>query len=416
MNIAQRLEIIGLKLITENIAEGGSAILHKAQVVSPQENLPTANTFVAVKQYRDSILKIPGQAERVRQEAELGQRIKNSNLVQAYGLSQKDDLTLLLLEWIDGDTLEGWYKSQKKPVEWATLQQILIGVAKGLGALHSSGVCHRDIKPENIMVRLDGQPILMDIGVAEITANTEHTLHTSVKDFVGSIRTAAPQFIMGEKYDIKDDIYSLGTTCFFLFTGKRVFDDVERKPVLPILVVTSTPTVATLHPNIPAPMKVLLEAMLHRSRERRPTLPEFLECIENPDNASFINKEIDKQGAEKRSYCVINVLDNGSSFFADLAGDNVRPGQKFTIVRKLASMEVPSYRRKISPEKWIAEAELKHVYQNAGFFKVIGKHWEESPLSRSGLFGLAGSGHWVEHEKSTDTVQNGDLVLKDSTH
>jgi hypothetical protein len=159
-------------------------------------------------------------------------------------------------------------------------------------------------------------------------------------------------------------------------------------------------------------MKVLLEAMLHRRRERRPKLSDIVECVENPDGAAFISQEIERQGSEKRSYTIISVMDDGSSFFADLSGDDVRPGREFTIVRKVAPISVPSYQRPIGPVKWIAEAVLKHVHQNVGHFKVLGKRWEANRLG-GGLAALTGSGNWVEYEKFTDTVRANDLVLKE---
>jgi hypothetical protein len=219
---------------------------------------------------------------------------------------------------------------------------------------------------------------------------------------------------MGEPFDARDDIYSLGATYHLLFTGRNLFDEVQRKPVLPIMVVNVGATIMALQPEMPPPLKVLLEASLHRARERRPSLKEVVECIENPEAAPFISRELERQTAETRSYRVIRVLDDGASFLADLAGDDVRPGKEFTVIRKLAPTKVPSYQREVAPEKWIAEAVLKHVYQNVGHFKVMGKRWEERPKA-SVLAGLSMSdGRWVEFEKFNDKVRDEDLVLKDS--
>ena len=416
MDFATRLESAGLVLVDDAVAEGGSAVLHKARVQRQCGHLPEEGSFVAVKQHKDSILAIPGQLDRIQQEADVGRRIQHDHFVRTYGLLQDGGPPALLLEWIEGRTLEKWYFSQPKPHDWSTLQRFALGIARGLEGLHAAGVHHRDIKPENIMIDANERAVLMDIGVAEITADVEHTMHTSVKEFVGSVRTASPQFILGERYDAKDDVYSLGATCHFMFTGKRLFDEVERKPVLPIMIVTAVPQVAALQPDVPAPMKVLLQASLHRTRERRPSLAEFIECLERPDNAAILSRELERQGAEERSYSVIRVMDNGASFFADLAGDDVSPGSEYTIVRKLAPLSVPSYQKDIVPEKWIAEAVLKHINQNVGYFKIIGKRWEESRHA-TGIASLGLSlsgGRWVEFEKFTDTVREGDLVLKNS--
>jgi serine/threonine protein kinase len=65
--------------------------------------------------------------------------------------------------------------------------------------LHQGGVKHRDIKPQNVLVTAEGLPILMDTGIIELAADDGHTMHTSVRDFVGSVRYAAPQFILAAR-------------------------------------------------------------------------------------------------------------------------------------------------------------------------------------------------------------------------
>jgi serine/threonine protein kinase len=414
-NLDQRLQTVGIALRQENVAEGGSAFIHQGQVVRATSRLPVVGVMVAVKEYKAAILEIEGQLDRIRQESELGQRIDNPHLVKTYGLVNDSSPPLLLLEWIDGLTLADWYSAQPKPIPWEALKRAAIGIAEGLNALHLEKVYHRDLKPENVMVRKDGDAVVMDIGVAEITGNNSHTLHTDVATFVGSARTASPQFIMGEAFDPRDDIYSLGATYHLLFTGRNLFDDVERKPVLHIMVVTKGAVIAALQPEVPPPLKVLLEAALHRVRERRPSLQEVIECLDNPQGSPFIGRELERQAAEKRTYSVIQVMDNGASFLADLAGDDIRPGREFTVIRKLPTVNVPSYQRDIAPEKWIAESVLKHVYQNVGHFNVLSKHWDAGSASTTmAALGMIGGGRWVQSEKSQDKVMRGDLVLKNS--
>jgi serine/threonine protein kinase len=414
MDLKQRLENIGLELLEANVGEGGSAFVHKAQVMRKTSNLPIEGTLVAVKEYKPSILSISGQIERIRQEAHVGQSIRHGNLIITYDLLDDKDSPLLLLEWIDGSTLESWVEKLPSDPPWELVKDMALGIAEALKILHQGSVFHRDIKPENVMIENGKRSVLMDVGVAELTANNEHTLHTSIKDFVGSVRTASPQFILGESYDIKDDIYSLGATCHYLFTGRRIYDEVERKPLLPIAVVNSSPKIAKLIDDIPSSIKILLEASLHRTRDRRPTINEFIECLESPTDARFLTNEIEKQGTEKRGYNVIEIIDH-SSFLVDLAGDRVNKNAKFTVVRKLSSIRLPSYQREVNPEIWVAEAVLKHTSQNIGHFVTLEKKWEAKNTGLSALnLGGKNSGTWVEEESYTSSVAVDDLVLKDS--
>src|SRR5690606_368692 len=121
-------------------------------------------------------------------------------------------------------------------------RKILLQLVDGLEALHTNQVLHRDIKSENAMVLKDGTAKLMDLGIVLDLTDEAATMHTQVKDFIGSIRFASPQFVRGEKFAPEDDIYGLGTIAFELATGERVYDGVERKTLLPTEILQRPPT------------------------------------------------------------------------------------------------------------------------------------------------------------------------------
>lgn len=419
-NINDVLDAQGIRIIQRDVGRGGSAVVHKGESTRAGATLPDPGTPIAVKEYLPSILGNPGQVERIQQEATLGRQLNHENVVRTYDLlgpeAGLESTYLLLLEWIDGDTLEGWYAAQSSPPVWEVVQRICLDIVDGLDELHSREIFHRDIKPENIMVRRSGRAVLMDIGVAEPTADTEHSMHTSMKDFLGSTRYASPQFILGEMpFVAADDVYSVGATFHLLFTGRQIFADVTRKPVIPIIAVTNPPQVVSLSDSIPAPMRVLLEACLHRDRARRPKLHELREALQSPEGSKFISAEIERQSAEARAYTILKV-DQEGSFFADLAGDSPELDETYTVVRRGAHVFVPSYNRDVVSEEWVGEAVLKHVHMNLGYFAVLERKWQES-RSRASMFALPPTGQWVEQEARQLRVRAGDLVLRkrDST-
>ncbi|WP_373544657.1 serine/threonine protein kinase [Chamaesiphon sp.] len=418
MNLKETLNSHGFTLITENIGGGGSATVHHAKAISSINGIEEG-TEIAVKQYSSSIITVPGQIERIRQEAQVGSKLQHENLVKTYSLietnSNEDQEYFLILEWIDGETLGGWYEKQQKPVEWITIKNICQGIVNGVRELHKNNVFHRDIKPENIMVRQNDSAVVMDIGVAELTGNDEHTLHTSVKDFVGSVRFASPQFIMGEDFTQADDVYSIGATIFLIFTGKTIFHEVIRKPLLPIEIVNNSPQFEELVGNIPEPMTIFLQGCLHKDPQRRPTLDEISECLENPPDAKYIKKELEKQTQERRSYQVIQVSADGDYFFADLAGKKLSINDTFTVIRRQEkSVRVPSSGMEITPEKYIAKASLRHVHQNIGHFQVCDIRWvpKTNPIMSSVFSSpLFSTGSYVESTKN-EIVKDGDFVVR----
>jgi serine/threonine protein kinase len=390
-------------------------------VVSGSDRLPKVGELVAAKEYRPDILRVQNQLHRIRQEADIGSRIDHPNVVRTFGLLG-DDLPpdgdsgsplVLLLEWIDGRTLDSWYGAQSKPVPWEVIRGISRDLVAALADLHKSNVFHRDVKPENVMIRNRGSAVLMDIGVAELTGTDETTLHTSVKDFVGSARYASPQFILGTTaFAASDDVYGLGATLFLPFTGTSIFSEVERKSVIPIFVVNGQPAITGLADGVPATMKVLLQGMLHRDPKRRPTLAEVGECLENSESAAYLTTELSRQANDVRSYAILNVQDG--SFFADLAGDTPKLDETYTVVRPLKKqIAVPSYNRQVTPEMWVAEATLKHTHQNLGHFAIHRKHWRDAPGSLASM-GFGG-GQWLHEEGTELKVSPGDLVLRKTT-
>jgi serine/threonine protein kinase len=197
-SLSARLAEFGLELVREAVGSGGSAVVHQAKVRDAVGRLPAVGVLVAVKQYKRELLAQEGQLKRVQQEADLGESFDSPNVVKTYGLlPSKDQPEFLVMEWISGGTLEEWNKNESH-VNWDSLRSVALGLVSGLEAIHQRSVLHRDLKPENVMVRQDGTAVIMDIGVAELTVDSAETLHTNVGQFLGSMRYASPQFLLGD--------------------------------------------------------------------------------------------------------------------------------------------------------------------------------------------------------------------------
>ncbi len=408
------LSSYGIEILERKKGEGGSALVHKGRVQKKISSaFPDEGTVLAIKEYKSSILAIPNQRARIRQEGELGVEIDHPNLVKVYGShvpNTGDEKCYLFMEWVDGETLDRWGANLRKNAAWDRLLSVCQNILEGLSALHSSDVLHRDVKPENVMVVNDTAK-LMDIGVAQITDDNEHTLHTSVKDFVGSVRYASPQFIMGEESDVKDDVYSLGATYLELLSGNRPYDDVERKPVLPIMVIQGPPRVSGLRESVPSAMKILIEGCLHRDRLRRPTLDQVREALRKGGQSLYIQREIQRKATDQTAYKIIKMDKSGGGFYADLGSDTPELREKYTVVRKDDPVDVPSLNTKVDPEMWVATAELRHIHQSLGHFTLSGKRWVEGRLERF-VQTVSGGGHWEEYDKKAVEVATGDFVLK----
>lgn len=407
----------GLEILKENVGEGGSAVVHQAKVISDSGiGLPELGSHVAVKQYHESIMGIPNQLDRIKQEGTIGTEINSSNVVQVYGhvLPKNEEKNcFLFMEWLDGETLDVYGQGVRQNVAWGKLKEICLHIIDGVETLHSQGIMHRDIKPENVMV-VSNVAKIMDIGIAEKTADNDHTLHTLVKDFIGSVRYASRQFVLGQEFDYSDDIYSIGATFLEFLTGTPPYNEIERKPVLPIAVVNAPPAVNSLRDNVPAAIKILIEGCVHPDRQRRPSLAEIRESLNDEGKSPYIKKEIQRQATDQRAYKIIQIDSTGGGFFADIGSEQPELMRDYTVVRKEASVTVPSLNAEVESEMWIATAELRHIHQSIGHFKLTHKKWipEERPRRASDLFYTDRFGHWEEKDVSSIEVAVGDYVLK----
>lgn len=409
----------GLELVKEHVAEGGTSRVHQVRVGSPSSPFGPIGTALALKEYKSSALEAAGQAERVRQEAELTAKVSHPNIVKSFGIlpSSEPGTVLHVLEWIEGPTLQSWVKaSQGTALRWQKVHAVAVGVLDGLEALHSSSVLHRDLKSENVLMAND-IPKITDLGIAEVHFDDSATMHTQVKDFIGSIRFASPQFVRGEKFAIEDDTYGYGTILFELCTGAQVYDEVIRKTLLTAEILTRPPKIPALLDDVPGPLRTVLEGTLHPTRKRRPTLSQLREALATPTSSPYIQSELDAQSKDRRGYEVVSAQGDGSSVFVDLRGDAEFSGtdEVWHIVRRTTAINVPSAGGAIEAEEWIADVHVKHAFGGIAHCITVARRWHADPSAsgRSRTLDMFGSfGRLAYDDPKNSRIKVGDLLVK----
>lgn len=226
------------------------------------------NRRVALKVLPPGVASYPARLSRFIHEVEMAAKLEHPNIVTAFYAGSGKGYYYLAMSYVDGVSLEeklnGGLLKEKEALE------ICLKVAK---ALHYSwskfNMLHRDIKPANIMIDVEDEVKLMDLGIAKtITEDSSLTSHGAL---VGTPFYMSPeQALANIEIDCRADIYSLGATFYHMVTGTKPFDGPNAMAV--IAKHLSEPPEAPLNrnPHLSEPCNDLIMKMMARDRDQRP--------------------------------------------------------------------------------------------------------------------------------------------------
>jgi eukaryotic-like serine/threonine-protein kinase len=203
---------LGQFRIVERIGSGGMATVFKAYQ-------PTLDRYVAVKVLPAYHARDPIFVKRFKQEARSVAKLAHPNIVQIHDFGEQDNITYIVMEYVEGGTLKDRLKQRALTVPEAV--DFVIQAAEGLGCAHGHGIIHRDVKPANMLLRLDGHLLLSDFGIAKILEGTTNL--TRVGTGIGTPQYMSPEQGTGQPVDRRSDIYSLGIVLYHALTGRVPF-------------------------------------------------------------------------------------------------------------------------------------------------------------------------------------------------
>jgi serine/threonine protein kinase len=179
---------------------------------------------VALKVINSRLVDNPSAVERFHREVQAAACLSHSNIVTAYDAERVGDLHFLIMELVDGVTLDRLV-AQEGALPVAHACNYARQVAMGLQHAHEHGMVHRDIKPANLMLACEGQVKILDFGLARFASEngpagglTDSGTLAGTPDYI-----APEQAEDASQADIRADIYSLGCTLYFLLTGQPPF-------------------------------------------------------------------------------------------------------------------------------------------------------------------------------------------------
>jgi serine/threonine protein kinase len=224
----------------------------------------------------------PSSLERFYREARAVAALDHPNIVRAYDIDQDDKLHFLVMEYVDGSSLQEIVK-KFGPMDITRAVHYIRQAAIGLQHAHqAAGLVHRDIKPGNVLVDRTGIVKVLDMGLARFFHDEEDVLTKKFDETVlGTADYLAPeQALDSHGVDIRADIYSLGATFYFLLTGSTPFSEGTVAQKLIWHQTRQPKAMRTIRPEIPAELAAVVEKMMAKDPAQRYQTPwEVVEAL-----------------------------------------------------------------------------------------------------------------------------------------
>jgi WD40 repeat protein len=255
--------------VLSKLGEGGMGAVFKAR-----HNF--LGEVVAVKVMNAVTLAKPEARNRFLREMKAVGQLAHRNIVRALDAEQIGDLLVLVMEHVEGITLDRLV-TQKGRLPIVFSCQCIIQAAQGLQYAHEKGMVHRDVKPANLIVTAKGKEVkLLDFGLArgpreQVAAGNQ----TQLGAIMGTPAFMAPeQATDARSADIRADIYSLGCTLYYLVAGESPFQRESALSTMMAQIGEEGRPLTEVRPDVPAELWAVVAKMLAKNPDDRYQTPK----------------------------------------------------------------------------------------------------------------------------------------------
>ncbi|MBA4406030.1 hypothetical protein C0389_02030 [bacterium] len=276
-------KIIDNYKIVSVLGRGGMGIVYKAYDIK-------LDRYIAIKMLNSAAGSDQQRfIERFKREAKNQAKLSHPNIVAVYGFIEYSNLLGIVMEYVEGESLEKVIERQGRFNLYDVIyiiKQLLLGI----GYAHSKGFVHRDIKPSNIILNKEGITKIMDFGISKSLFDNSMT-KTGSK--IGTVYYMSPEQIRSEEVTNRSDIYSIGCTAYEMIIGEPPFDFPSEYEVMDAHLKKNAPRVTEKMSGIPEKIdKILLRALEKNPLNRYNTCEEMFNDVQ----------ELDTQVAKLTSY------------------------------------------------------------------------------------------------------------------
>ncbi len=280
---------IGRYVMTHRIGDGGWSFVYKGKH-------KTLNMPVAIKMMKHNQAMDSDFIENFKKEGKTIARMSHPNIVQIYDIEEIYRTIFIIMEYLDGESLESLLE-RKGSLPFSRALDFLLQICSGLAYAHDKEIVHRDIKPANIHIMDDDRIKLLDFGLA-CTPGEEDFEQT------GTVQYMSPEQIEGDPVDLRADIYSLGIMAYEMFTGEKPFPEDDIMALMKMHVHDDIPDPSILIPDLPSSINnFILKACAKSPDQRYNTVYEIIEELSSA--ATMLKEKISQKPDNEKEVTVV---------------------------------------------------------------------------------------------------------------
>jgi serine/threonine protein kinase/Tol biopolymer transport system component len=283
------------------------------------------NRTVAIKTLRGQLSDDPDRQERFRREANIVSSLNHPHICTLYDVGIQDGIHYLVMEHIDGETLQA--RLERGPLPLVRALEYATQMCDALDKAHRHGVIHRDLKPANVMLAKPGVKLL-DFGVAKIARapaqgpDGAHTRTlTSDGAILGTFQYMAPEQVEGKDADARTDIFAFGALVYEMITAKKAFDGPTQANLIGAILRDDPPPIIEIVPDVPVSVdRVIARCLAKDPDDRWQTANDLLfelRSITSPAAAGVRRPRVPSRRVERAVWMAIVIASvAGAGFWA----------------------------------------------------------------------------------------------------
>jgi tetratricopeptide (TPR) repeat protein len=246
--------------IEGELGRGGMGVVYRARDTA-------LGRPVALKMILDPRRAGPEEVARFEREAKAAARLRHPGIVQVYGAGVHEGRPYIALELVQGESLGALLERGALPPR--RVAEVVMKVARALAYAHSEGIIHRDVKPANVLIDREGEPRLMDFGLAREEAATAQLTQTG--DVLGTPAYMAPEQATGDPgaQGPHTDVYALGAVLYRALVGRPPFEANNVQGLLYKILTQEPEPPRAVKPTVHADLETITLRCLEKKPEKR---------------------------------------------------------------------------------------------------------------------------------------------------